>query len=589
MDDLERSRDLYEAVGGYPAPPQVPLPAPDDPDALQAYGLSPHPAAHALLRGAMALSGFSAFLHQAPATIENLLRTVNLRGPALFAPAVAATLALAEDARALTPFERAATLVCAAWSLRDAVFTGALAPDTYGGQPLEMGQYPNLFGTSLICDDAQARLFKTARTDQLTVVVGGRFFVLPVTDWRSPEAVRQLAQDLADLAERARSAPADPGASAGPLSAASDATQRRLFPLLRGQPDNAAALDTLRHSLLTLCLDLETTPATAAEAAYHAHSGSPANRWFHASLQLVVFGNARACAIAHFSAYLDGNTMMRGAAEIQRRAAAGPLAGPTGPRPANGRAHELRWQIDSAWQEQVEHDLASLRAPAPATFVLEGFGRSYFERQRVDAVPAFVVALQRTANRLAGQPAAITQFLAMSRYRCMDLVTGMMSTPEVQRCAAALDDPNVDAPLWGALLQAAHDSQAREARRARQAIPYDDLLALFMLSRRRGWPRQRALAVAAVTFGLLRAFGWLRVPGRQVLISHPEVYPEIPVVGRPGARLPYVRDFGLHYQILADQITLTVMPSLTWRVPNAELAADLHGSLAAMATRLAAR
>jgi hypothetical protein len=66
---------------------------------------------------------------------------------------------------------------------------------------------------------------------------------------------------------------------------------------------------------------------------------------------------------------------------------------------------------------------------------------------------------------------------------------------------------------------------------------------------------------------------------QEVLISHPKIYPEIPVVGRPGIRLPYVDYFGLHYQIMADQIVVTMMPSVNWTVPNVEFVAELRANL----------
>jgi hypothetical protein len=71
---------------------------------------------------------------------------------------------------------------------------------------------------------------------------------------------------------------------------------------------------------------------------------------------------------------------------------------------------------------------------------------------------------------------------------------------------------------------------------------------------------------------------------REILISHPEIYPEIPVVGRPGIRLPYVKYFGLHYQILPQRIVITLMPSVTWTIPNTQVVAELKAALDAIAS-----
>jgi hypothetical protein len=52
-----------------------------------------------------------------------------------------------------------------------------------------------------------------------------------------------------------------------------------------------------------------------------AHRGSWGNRWYHAVLQLVVFGTGKAAAILTF-AQVDGDSIMRSTAELQKR---GPL------------------------------------------------------------------------------------------------------------------------------------------------------------------------------------------------------------------------------------------------------------------------
>jgi len=66
---------------------------------------------------------------------------------------------------------------------------------------------------------------------------------------------------------------------------------------------------------------------------------------------------------------------------------------------------------------------------------------------------------------------------------------------------------------------------------------------------------------------------------REILVSHPTIYEEIPVVGRPGIRLPYVKYFGLHYQIFEDKVVVTVMPGLDWQVPNTEFIQALKSNL----------
>jgi hypothetical protein len=67
----------------------------------------------------------------------------------------------------------------------------------------------------------------------------------------------------------------------------------------------------------------------------------------------------------------------------------------------------------------------------------------------------------------------------------------------------------------------------------------------------------------------------------EVVVSHPRIYPSVPVVGRPGIRLPNPHfDFALHYQIHDDKIVTTVMPSMNWAISNLDLVAALQESLA---------
>ncbi|MGB6648665.1 MAG: hypothetical protein WBG01_09050 [Bacteroidota bacterium] len=81
-----------------------------------------------------------------------------------------------------------------------------------------------------------------------------------------------------------------------------------------------------------------------------------------------------------------------------------------------------------------------------------------------------------------------------------------------------------------------------------------------------------------LVFWVLRLLG--KTHGeREIVVSHPQVYPEVPVIGRPGIRLPYVKYYALHYQIMEEKTVVTLMPSLDWNVPNAELIAEVRDAV----------
>jgi hypothetical protein len=552
----------------------------DDLEGLEKMGLKSKPVARAIAHAALRLTGFRAFQKHLPDTIDDHLRQTNLRGPSLCAPVVSATTALADDPRGLAPIERAATLIFAARSLYADITSGCFTPDCYQGQVLEMGQYPNLFSTSLIVAGKKPRLFKSANVSQITVIVARQFYTLQIGPPDAETTIEQLISALYELAHSAqRNRLNGDAVSPGVLTCATDATQIKAFSRLQKVETNAQSLAALRHSFLTLCLDLDSTPASATEAAFYAQSTNADNRWHHASLQLVVFGNGRACLLFNFDAYLDGNVMMRGAAEMQKRAAQAPLA--------QGQERNLaklpppiglRWEIDRRLIHRAHKEFQEFQDNQQATFVIDGIGQTFFAANRIRPVETFVAALQMTADQLADRRIKITQFLAMSKYCCGDLVTAVVSTPELLQFADYIRGDDCQPDRARQLLDEAIQSQVSAARKARQHLPLDEVLSLFMLSRQ-GVRRHLVLIVLALTFLLLQITGLFKLQRQEVLISHPQIYPEVPVVGRPGIRLPYVDYFGLHYQILANQIVVTMMPGLRWTVPNVEFMAVLRESL----------
>ena len=577
----ERTRDIYEHVPGYPIPPSVPLPDVDDPSTLEDMGVKPGRFSATLVRLATRLTGFRSFQQQLPGRIDELLRTENLRGPGLFAPVIAATLVMQDDPRPVDPVQRAATLLFGARQLHDEVMSARLEPDTLKGQVLEMGQYPNLFSTSLIVDGKTPRIFKSSKLTQITVLVGGRIHLLEMGDLMTETSFDQLAQALHQIVAQAQNHPL--GADefpAGALTSGTAKTQVAAFSQMEQSADNRESLEAMRHSFLTLCLDLESQPTDDGETGWLAHTGNPDNRWHNSSLQLVVFGNARAVAICNFNAYVDGNTMMRGVAEIQRRATQVSVPEPPyAPPVVLPPARALSWSIPQAAVQQARKDLDWVRGEKDATFVIPDIGRTFFTEHGLGAVPTFIVALQMTAGTLIDRPVGITQFLSMTRFCCMGVKTEVVTTPEVERFVALAKQDGVDPHEAMALLRRANDSQAQAARHKRRQLPLREVFSIFVTTKR-GASRLWTIGVLAVTVVLLRLFGKFQFDAPDIITSHPAIYPEVPVVGRPGIRLPYAREFGLHYQIWEDHITIVMMPALQMKHSNQEIISTLSDSLA---------
>lgn len=583
--DEARTTDIFEQISGYPKPPLISLPHIDHPSSLAKFGLKDTALARSILNAATASSGFARFVRNLHGDdLEALLRSHNLRLPGLFAPCLSATAALQDDPRLQNPFHRAASLVFGAYSLQRSVFSAELEPDKLKDQPMEMGQYPNLFSTQLLVQGKMPRLFKSVIEPQITVIVGGRLHILYLGDLKSETWVENLAATLARLAGGVH--PAKAGEiSPGLFTAADSPTQLRIFNLLSGDETNARTLRLLRRSMLTLCLDLDQFPDTPEEAFRLAHSTNFANRWFHSSLQLVVFGNASACAIMNFTAYLDGNVMMRGAAEIQRRAAVYPFDIEKQGDESQITYQEASWNLDPKLfpprlLQRAQADIESIIDPQPATFELPEMGRQFFESRKLNPIPTFILALQAAANGLTGHPLLIDQFVSLSAYRCMDVTTTQVSTPEVQAFAAALSQASQDTARLQELFQAAIASQVEQVHKARASMPMEMLIQLYVRSLP-GGPRFMAMTILGLSMASLAILGQVKLqPRRDIIVSHPEIHTEVPLVGRPGIRLPYAGAFGLHYQIWPHKTVLTYMPGIRWKISNADVSAAIQKSLA---------
>lgn len=575
----ERSQDVFEHIEGYQKPPLVPLPDRGDYSSLQEMGLKPGGFSNLVTRVGLGLTGFKSFEDHLPQDLETLLRRSNLRGAGLFSLIVSASLALEDDPRELTPIQRAVTLLFGARDLHDDLWAGNLPQDMYKDHPLEMGQYPNLFSTCLIVDGKRARIYKSKSTQQITVMIGGRIFVLEVGVLGGDTSFGLLAGTLEELVQTVKENPRSPHEpSPGILTCASHAAQLPIFQHLQQNDTNRLSLTLLRDSFLTLCLDLDHHPKDAAEAALIAQSQNLGNRWQHSSLQLVVFGNAKAVALCNFNAYVDGNTMMRGASEIQVRACSIPVES----KPVSGLESiilqkELPFEIPPQAMERAMKDIEWVLDEQQATFEIPT-GSRHFSSGGVRAVPAFILSLVMTAHKLTGVMANINQFMAMTRYRCMDLVTASMTTPEVARFVEYMAGETPDKREARQLLDRAIESQEQASSKARSKLSYSKILALFIESKQ-GFGKVFASLMLGLSMLILRLFGSFKQPETDIIVSHPGIYKEVPVVGRPGIRLPYVKYFGLHYQVMPEKTVITMMPAVNWQVPNSELIKELAANL----------
>lgn len=579
MQKEERSREIFEDIPGYEKPPQVPLPDIKGNDIFYELKLRPNRSGRFLL-GLIAYStGFYSFFKKLPEGLDELSKTVDLRGANLWSPIISASLTLKDDERKLSPQQRAATLLVSAKELHNDLVSAKLPPDMLREQPLEMGQYPNLFSTHLIVENKKARIFKSTNTSQITILLAGQFFILECDqDGRefSYDYILNALEEIKKVYGQVNKAEIN---SPGILTAIQHVFQVRAFTRIKALEKNRSSLETLRHSFLTLCLDLDSFPETDADVAKIAHSQNYDNRWFNQSVQIVVFGNSKAAMICSFSAYLDGNVMMRGAAEIQKRAAKFLMSSKKDRHVNSINFRKLDWQI---FPRQLERARASLRRildDQQATFEIPDIGLNFYKKHNIPAVPLFTIALQETVNQLIHKGVLIQQFLTMTKYRYMDVTTAGITKKEVLDFLDYLNENNIDPKKAIDLLSVAIESQNQACRFERDHIPFHRLFSMYLVTKKI-FPRMCASIITKIIMTLIRKLQNARYHDlREVVVSHPAIYPEISIVGRPGVRLPCVKYFGLHYQIFDNKIVITFMPGINFQLSNLEIVRVLEGNL----------
>ena len=583
--DAGRPQTLFE---DYPNCPRLPLPpvqSARDPDALASLRVKDVPVARWLVRAALRLTGFETFRTARPDAVEACLSRDDGSRP-VTGPLFSAVLPLVDDPETVEPCVRAARLLRAVWDLHADIRAGRFEPDFHHGRPLESRGYLNLFGTRFVFDGSSFRVFKTGHTGRMVVASRCQQFAVDLCGPDERPSVERLTDTLRHVWESSATAGHATQDTLGTLSCAGQATQCDGFHRLLGDPSNRDLYELVKHSFVVVCLDLDATPQSYAESARVAFSGNCANRWFHASLQIVVFGNGKACLICNPDTGLSGNAMMRAGGEIHRRSIAAVPAG-TGPEPASTSSiRPLTWNLAEVPFDRVRDDLSAVLDDQQATFDLPGVGRVNLRARGFSPVELFVVAVQLATFRLTGRVASISQFVTTARYRCGSMTTALVSTPEMEAFQTALETPAMNTGHLRGLFDAAVDSQKTACRAARSRVPLSAALALFRSSQT-GARRRYVTGVLRRLIVLIRTLGLDdEGRGRDVVLSHPAIVPEVPMLGRPGVRLPYVRYFALHYQMLDDRTRLTVMPGPSWKISNADLAAALGSAVDVLLTRL---
>lgn len=239
----------------------------------------------------------------------------------------------------------------------------------------------------------------------------------------------------------------------------------------------------------------------------------------------------------------------------------------------------LKWQVSDEFIKLAEKDLKRIKdLDQPATFTIHSIGRDFFKEKGIPGIPSFVIALQMTLKQVLDKQVNIHQFVSLAQYRYMDLTTAIVSTEDVKQFTNHFLDGHSYNKEYFELFLKAIDSQKAVIDKVRSKLPLSDIFTLFFMNSskfQKIWSQTLILPL----LWLLKKFKLITMTSREVLISHPGIYPNVPLVGRPGVRLPYVTYFGLHYQLWPDKIVFTFMPGLNFQIPNEKISQLLEANL----------
>ncbi len=566
----QRTDNIYELLEFYPKPPLISENAFDEVDAIN--NSNSNLFQRFLLKLFFVMSNYKTFKKNISQGMEEKLRKTDNQSGILFAPLVSATLSIIDDSRNLVPAERAATLVLGARMFYNDLLKGKLEPDLLDGQILEMGQYPNCFSTSQVIYNKKVCLYKSKKTSQITVIVNKRFFVTDIGTIHSPIEVNDLKMIFDEIINYSKNNSVDGDYnSPGRLTCASNKTQKRIFGELREIKENNEYLEEMKNSFLVVCLDLDQSPESNSESTRVAHIGNVDNRWYHSSLQLIVFGNSKASIVFNFSNNISGNIMMRVASEIQKKATEFLIKENDKNEHIKFTYKELPWKIKSEYISKANLELNQMLDVQESTFYINNINRQFFSDKKINPISIFILALQMAIRKTTFKDMKITQFVSLSKFRCLDLTTAVVTTKENLEFLDAVNRNDISKNELINSLTLAIKSQQIEIRKARKTFRVIYQI-LFYIQSSLGLKRIYLII-------LLRLSGFFKDKTREVIVSHPTIYSEVTVLGRPGIKIPHIKYFGLHYQIKEQDIVITMMPGMKWKVPNKKFIEELEKSL----------
>jgi hypothetical protein len=451
--------------------------------------------------------------------------------------------------------ERAASLICATMDFYQDFKSGQLPADKYKEDFLEMGQYANLFGTSLRPGKVDT-VYKTQNQDYIIIVLGGEYFKLDLGD--GPVNFEEIKNALKEVVK---------GSSTSGLSYLSLLPRAQVYKTFKKlEIKDRASLETLYNAFFVVCLDADKSPKDLESASLKLYTGNLRNRWFPASLQIVVFKNGKAGFVLNNRNYVDGNIGSRFASEVQQRS----LKIENVPANKKLSVTPIKFHLDKKEIEKAKEQVSNFVCKEQVFFEMKGIGSNDFRSKGINPATAFELALAAAALKLSKRQLKVLQLLICNIFESHGLAYGYIATQESKDFSTYINRPNWENKKAKEYFLKACDAHKLAQRKGRKGMSFFPILDMFIM--------QASLWQKFLT-GILFLLGGDFSHKTDAMTSHPLYLPEIASFGRPGALLPYLKEFGLHYLIHQDRIELIYMPSPHTTFNYPELTKEIENRL----------
>lgn len=461
--------------------------------------------------------------------------------------------------------DRASRLVVAALELHERLQAGTYQIDSLAGQAQDMSEFFNIFGTSLIPGAVADRITHAPPGKaHFVVLCRGRFFEVPIPTNVSCRSLGPVFKgEFERIALDAGRSQEGSTTQVALLSACDRDFGYSARSRMADDWQNEASFESLKNALFIVALDLDLEPNQFAEAARLVHSGNTSNRWYDAGLQIVVFGNSSSGLVFSQRNHIDGNVGARFASDLHRLAQSSiqnfvqDIEFPQATSPSPGAptlSTELRFRCPRETLETARERICLVTRNEQDSFRVSGTGSSFFKRHGMSPDVAFMIALHHASARFFKRPLKIFQIFSMGHFRHVGIGVTCVSFKALERVLKQIEGtPSAEHRRNLGVIEREHKAWISKLR---EGMPLHHVFHCYLT---------RSSKVQRTLFqGLLRLIGFESFRA-DVITSHPKEFPGIAAFGRPGVVLPYLKYYGLHYEIHPERIELIFMPGIKWR------------------------